>query len=81
MFTSKFKAVCTVKHILEALDLNIKNEVRARNDTVLDDTNAVQKAKIEANIKNSIAINYSTLCFYKPQLLVKIEASKRNEWP
>ena len=58
----KLKATCSIKGVLEALDPSFKNELPARNDTVLDDTNANQKAQMVAKIKNTMTINYLTLC-------------------
>ncbi len=63
---SKSKAICSVKGVVEALDLSFKNELLARNYTVLDDTIANQKAQMVAKINNSTAINYLTLYLDKP---------------
>jgi len=81
VWSSKFKAACAVKGVLDALDPNFKTKLPASEATPLNESDNGQKAQKRAKAQNALAINFLTCCFDKPRLLAKIEASKSDDWP
>ena len=81
VYKAKFRAVGAIKKWGPALNEDFKNQLPAREDTVLDPTNESEKKQMLAKAKNAMAVHYLTLSFESDEDIGMIEEARTEEWP
>ena len=81
VWSSQFVAVCTVKGISEALLESFENELPTSESETLNPSDEGEKKKLEAKVKNNLAMSYLVIASDSAQLQSKIDATKSSQWP
>jgi len=75
------RAVAGMKGFGKALDMKFKTKLPAKEHGVLRESDAGEKAQMEAKAKNAIDVHYLTLSMNEEEHMGIIDDARTDDWP